>query len=170
MACNLNFNQCNGGCQFPHPIFNCRCRLLSILNSSEITIVNPIVTSSLVLSTIFPQNVDAGTKVSSNIAFSSGNAIDLTNGAFMIEEGRYLISYTASGRIGTNGVFSVAVEKDGVEIVGARSSTSGAVGETATLTNSAIVEVTTVASLLTLINDNSVSQELLSGNITIQKL
>lgn len=169
MACNLNFNQCNSGCQFPRPIFNCRCRLLSILNSSEITIVNPIASSSLALSTIFPQTAVSGGIIQSN-PYISGNSIDLTNGTFMLSEGRYLVSYAVSGNIGSNGLFSVEIKQDGIVVAGGESSTSGTAGNTASLSNSAIVNITAVSSLVSLVNSNSVSQAITSGNITIQKL
>lgn len=170
MACNLNFNQCNSGCSFPRPIFNCRCRLLSILNSSEITVVNPTVTPSLFLSTIFSQNVASGGFIDSNSAFVSGSDITLTNGSFMLAEGRYLVSYSISGTIASNGTFSAGVNQDGFLVGGSESSTSGTAGTSASLTNSTIVNVTAVSSLITLANTNSASQNITSGNITIQKL
>ena len=170
MACNLNFNQCNLGCQFPRPIFNCRCRLLSILNSSEISIVNPVPIQSNALSTIFPQFVPSQQVVQSNLAFVSGNAIQLVNGEFLLEEGRYLVSYAVSGAFGENGLFSVEIEQDGFVVSGSESNTSGVAGTSANLSNSSIVNITTVSSTVRLVNVNTVGQNITSGNITIQKL
>lgn len=170
MACNLNFNQCNSGCQFPRPIFNCRCRLLSILNSSEITVVNPQTTASLVLSTVVPQTVTGRGVIDSNISFISGNDISLSNGTFMLTEGSYLVSYAVSGTIASNGLFAVGLNQDGFLIEGSQSSSSGSAGGGASLTNSAIVTVTSVSSLVTLINTLDTALNVASGNITIQKL
>lgn len=171
MACNLNFNQCNSGCQFPRPIFNCRCRLLSILNSTDLSVVNPVLNPSLFLSTIFSQTVQSNEAINSVEAFLSGDSIELSNGgAVILAEGRYLISYATTGVLGSNGVFSVGINQDGFLVSGSDASISGTAGLSASLNNSAIINVTAVSSLITLINTNSVSQELTSGNITIQKL
>ena len=43
MCCNLNFNQCNSGINFPVPIFNCRALFINLLlNNSPNTVINPI--------------------------------------------------------------------------------------------------------------------------------
>lgn len=43
MPCNLNFNQCCGGYNYPLPIFNCRQKIISAINnqSSSIVVINP---------------------------------------------------------------------------------------------------------------------------------
>lgn len=170
MACNLNFNQCNTGCHFPRPIFNCRCRFLSILNSSNIEVVRPTPIASIVLSTITPQTLSSGGAVSSISAFSSGSAITINNSNFLLTQGHYLISYSLSGTIASNGMFSSAFVQDGFTVIGSESSTSGTPGMNASITNSAIIDVTGVSSILTLTNINTVAQVATSGNITIQKL
>ena len=171
MACNLNFNQCNLGNSYPRPIFNCRCRLLSVLNSSNLTVVNPtIFNSSALLSSVFTQNVATNGVVQTNLAFVNGDSILLNNGSFMLAEGRYLVSYSISGRISANQIFSFALNENGFLIESSQSSMSGVVGGMASLTNSAIINVTAVSSSIGLVNTNSIDQEVESGNITIQKL
>lgn len=171
MACNLNFNQCNFGCSFPRPIFNCKCKLLSLLNSSNLSVVNPLPESpSLILSSIFPHFVDSNTNIDSAISFLSGNAIKLINKTFTLTEGRYLVSYAITGAISSNGMLSVGIDQDGFLISGSESSSSGIVGGTSNLTNSTIIHVTSPSSIISLKNINSVSQSIASGNITIQKL
>ncbi len=61
MACNTNFNQCNAGRQYPQPISNCACQILNLLNSSGLTVVNPIVLSSSFVNAVATQ-IEIGQK------------------------------------------------------------------------------------------------------------
>lgn len=171
MACNLNFNQCNLSSSFPRPIFNCRCRLVNLLNSSNLSVVNPVVDTSLALTTLPNQTVLSNGIVSSNISFLRGNSISLqNNGSFALTEGQYLVSYAVSGTIPSNGTFAFAIDQDGFIIPGSESSMSGISGTSANVTNSAIINVTSVSSLISIKNTISQPQTITGGNITIQKL
>ncbi|MBP3344971.1 MAG: hypothetical protein J6K97_02080 [Clostridia bacterium] len=47
MPCNLNFNECRSGGQYPTPMFSCFRNLIEQINTSPNIIINPLPTSSI---------------------------------------------------------------------------------------------------------------------------
>lgn len=172
MPCNLNFNQCNSFRNYPRPIFNCYRNLISLLNQSGNTIINPTIETASVISEISSsQTILTNGNVLPTVSFTQGSAISYDNaGTFTLINGRYLISYNLSGNLSANGINSYGVFLNGALIPSSSSSMSGTPGGTSTLSNSVFVEITSPTGAITVKNANSQSQILNSGNITIQKI
>ena len=171
MPCNLNFNQCNTGCNFPRPIFTCFRNFIALLNQSGNTIVNPVVEGATLLSAVNPQTVLAGGLVVPVTSFSSGSAITNDNGGtFTAVFGRYLVSYNLNGNIGANGSSSYALYLDGVIIPSSQSTTSGTAGASTTHSGSAFVQIVNPTGAITLRNVNTSTAVLNGGSVNIQKI
>ncbi len=170
MACNLNFNQCNTGRQFPVPIYNCGCRLANLLNSSNLQVVNPTTENSFLLAEIFAQTAGEGRSVQTTVALTRGDSIIANiDGSFAVTEGLYLLSYTISGAIPESGTLSFGVYENEGLISASVSSITGTSGVLASVTNSVIIRVDAVASYIALRGLNA-SQNVTGGNIRLQKL
>ncbi len=172
MPCNQNFNQCFSGCSYPRPIFNCYRNLLSILNQSGNTIINPTIEGASTISEISSlQTVSSGGNVIPSLTFSQGSSISYDNfGTFTLINGRYLISYNLSGLISANGLNSYAIYLDGNIMTSSQSTSSGTIGSGASVSGSAFVQITAPTGAITIKNTNVNPQLINSGSITIQKL
>ena len=172
MPCNLNFNQCNSFRNYPRPIFNCYRNLISLLNQSENTIVNPIIeTASSISEIAVPQAISFNGNVISTQTFSQGSAITYDNaGRFTLIFGRYLVTYNLNGILSTNGTNSYGIYLDNNLIPSSLSSMSGTPGGSSMLSNSVFINITSPTGEVTIKNSNSQSQTLNSGSITIQKI
>lgn len=171
MPCNLNFNQCNNFRNFPRPIFTCYRNLISLLNQSETTIINPTIETANFIGGIVPQTVIASGNVVPSTSFNQGSAINYDNaGTFTLINGRYLISYNLSGIISANGTSSYSIYLNGNSIPSSFASSSGTVGDASTLSNSVFVEITSPTGAITIKNENTQPQTLNSGSVTIQKI
>ena len=171
MSCNLNFNQCNSGRQYPADICTVRCNLLSGINSSQNTIVNPSPNISFLASNITPQTVAVGGSVIPTVTLTRGNSItfDGTN-AFVLAEGRYLVTYAASGVIPSGNTFAFALYQNESQIPTSVSSITGIPGNSATAGDSEIISVTGSAISVSLRNIGSGPTALTSGSIILQRL
>ena len=166
---NLNFNQCNGF-NYPIPIFSTRLELLQQLISSPNTVVNPpLPISWAYFNFTIPQTVPANGVVSFNlIAGSTGEQSNIGN--ISLNSGTYQISYSVSAIIPSNGTASVALYQDNVIVPTSEASSTGTIGSTATLANSAIITVPVDGGVVSLRNNNSVSETFNFGNLTISRI
>ena len=170
MPCNLNFNQCNSFINFPQPIFNCRCKLISLLNSSTTTVINPT-TSAFASFVATAQTIASQGNLVVSLASSFGNLITTDNsGNITLPRGKYLIVATINGVIPTDGLASFALYKDGSQIASSVSETNGTSGENFTTTLSNVISVTDSSDVISLRNTNSVNQTVNNATIFIQLL
>ena len=170
MPCNLNFNQCNSFINFPQPIYNCRCRLISLLNSSTTTVINPS-TSAFASFVATAQTISSEGNLVASLASSSGSTITTDgSGNITLSRGNYLIVATINGVIPTDGLASFALYKNGSQIASSVSETNGTSGENFTSTLSGVVSVNDESDIISLRNTNSVSQTVSNATIFIQLL
>ena len=171
MPCNLNFNQCNSFINFPAPIFNCWCRLASLLNSSTVTIINPVVVSSNASFNAAAQTIIAGGDLVVTLTSSSETAIT-TDGAgnISLPTGRYLITSRINGIIPASGEASYALYQNGVQIDSSISRTSGTGGANYTISMSEVAVVTNGRDNISLRNISAAAQTINNASMFIQKL
>lgn len=172
MPCNLNFNQCCCGRNFPIPIFTCRRNLIALLNQSDTTVVNPTVQSASIITSISStQTVLSGGNVVPTQSFSQGNAISYDgNGTFTLLFGRYLVSYNLGGTIPASGDFSFGVYQNGALLPSSQSTSSGSVGNQTNVSNSVFVDITAPTGEITIKNTGTDPQVVSNGSIAIQKI
>lgn len=171
MPCNLNFNQCNSFINFPVPIFNCWCRLANLLNSSTVTIINPVVVVANAAFVATAQTIATGGNLVVSLASSTGTTTT-TDGAgnITLPTGRYLITSSINGVIPTNSVASYALYQNGAQIASSVSQTSGTSGANYTTTMNDVVVVSNGSDTISLRNTNTVAQTINNASIFIQKL
>lgn len=172
MPCNLNFNQCNLGRSFPRPIFTCRQNYLRLLtNDSPNTIVQPTIDTSFLLSSIFFQNVSAGDFVFSQVSFLRDNSIIYDNlGSFILNEGRYILSYSLGGVIPQGGTLAIGIFQDGFLMNGGQNLISGSVGTNVGLSGSLIIVVDKPSSMINFRNLLAENILINNGSITLQRV
>lgn len=172
MPCNLNFNQCNLGCSFPRPIFNCCSRFISILNQSNIEVINPTIDTSFAISTVTtPQTVGANANLIPVVALNQGSSISFDNfGTYSLSTGRYLISFNINGVYANNGSYSFAVFENESQIAGSAVTSTGTAGNAVSISNSIFLDVTLANALINFKNINTDSQVVNSATISIQKI
>ncbi|MBQ8443873.1 MAG: hypothetical protein IJX25_00775 [Clostridia bacterium] len=170
MPCNLNFNQCNSGQQYPNPISNCLRNLIADLNRSENVIINPVIDTSFALSIITSQTVENQALVFSSLSFSRGSSITFSNGTYILPEGSYVISYSISGLLPASETFAFALFQNGNIISSSTTSTSGNVGDSANGGDSEVISIVGTPAQITLRNISGASTTLIGGNITVQRL
>lgn len=171
MPCNLNFNECNSFINFPVPIFNCRCRLIALLNSSTTTVINPpnVLANASFVATA--QTVATQGNVVFALSSSTGTGITTDNaGNITLPTGRYLVSTSINGLIPTNGTASFALYQDGSQIAASTVQVTGTSGANYSTSMNNVVVVNSGSSTLSLRNINSVSQTVNNASLIIQKL
>lgn len=171
MPCNLNFNECRLGPNYPTPIFTCREQLIRLLNTSSNTVINPTILATWAFINFTPTNVPSGGVVGLTLASSIGNDITLGVGdSIELKSGTYRINYAANGVIPSNGTLSLAVYNGGVLLPDSIASISGAVGANANLAGDTVITVPTQGATLTIRNNNFVSETINSGNVFITRI
>lgn len=170
--CNLNFNQCNGGPNYPRPIDTCGARLRSLLNSGTTTVINPIVAPNWAYANfVVPQDVWVGSVVGVRQQASSGTAInDNLDGSFVLSAGTYNIEYSANGIVPDSSDLSLALVLDGVVIEESRGTSSSSAGENSDISGRAIFSVGQSGSLLALVNVGTQNITLNRASLTINKI
>ncbi len=171
MPCNLNFNQCNSFINFPTPIYNCRCRLIALLNASTTTVINPTTVLSNVsfvatAQTILPQGNIVSTL---NSNFTGAITVD-SAGNITLPTGRYLITTTINGVIPTNATAEFALYQNGAEVSASRMQTSGTAGTSFSASMNNVVTVAGVFETFAIKNVNSVNQSINNASIFVQRV
>lgn len=170
MPCNLNFNQCNSFRNFPQPIFNCYCRLISLLNSSTTTVINPAINTSNAFFTATAQTISSASNLVVSLSSTTGNIQTDGSGNIILPKGKYLITANINGIFPTNGEASFSLYKDGLQIASSVSEISGNSGDNFTMTVSSVVNVTGNSSTISVRNINGQSQTINNGSIVVQAL
>lgn len=172
MPCNLNFNQCNTGRQYPIPRFNCAREFVALFNQSTIEIVNPTpVTAFSILNISNAHIVNVGENVVPTSVSSQGFSILYDNaGNFTLAEGRYIITYSFSSVLSNDGSLGFGIYLDNDFIISSQSLTSGNAGFNSNVTNSVLIEVIKPSGQITFKNVGNVSGIVNGGNITIQRV
>lgn len=170
--CNLNFNQCNTGGNYPVPIDTCRARLRSMLNRSTTTIINPTILPSWSYANfIVPQDVWVGSIVGVRRQAGSGRGInDNLDGSFILSSGTYNVEYSANGIVPALSDINLALILDGVLIEESRSESSSQANQNSDISGRAIFTVGGNGSLLSLINVGSQDITLNRASLTINKI
>lgn len=173
MPCNLNFNQCNLGCGYPRQIFTCRRNFLDLLtNDSPNTIVQPVLDSSFLLSTISSgQIVQSGEFVLSQISFMRDNSVIYDNlGSFILNEGRYIVSYSVGGIIPSGGRLALGMFMDGYILDGGQNWLTGGAGSSVNFSASHMIVVERPSAMINLRNIVDEAFLINNGSITIQRV
>ncbi len=171
MPCNLNFNQCNSFINYPVPIFNCRCRLLAMLNFSTTTVINPPIVLSNAYFVATAQSIATQGNVAFALSSSSGTAITIDSaGNITLPAGRYMISASINGLIPTNSTASFALFQDGAQIGASTMQVTGTSGANYTTSMNNVIVVNNASGTISLRNTNSISQTINNASLMIQKL
>ena len=172
MPCNLNFNECRLGPNYPTPIYTCREQLLRLLDTSSNTVINPIVLATWAFLNFTPtQVIPSGGNVGLTLASSIGTDITLGVGdTIILKSGTYRINYASNGIIPSNGTLSLAVYQNGVLLADSIATVNGSVGSNVNIAGDSVITVPTQGVMLTIRNNNSVSETINSGNVFITRI
>ena len=165
---NCNFNSCFSGNSYPRQIFTRRCKTGSCSGGR---IVNPDVPVQFAVFTLnTATSVESGEVVPVTRTSFGGTAIsDGGNGKIDLTAGVYRISYNATAVMANGGEVRTILEFDGVAVSTTESVLSGSAGEETSLSNQIILNLEE-AGTLTLVNSASESVNILTANVSIDKL
>ncbi len=174
MRCNFNLNQCNFSPSFPRPIFTCgRSFICALSNNSGNDVINPVlpeITFALFTSTTI-QTISAGGNVVTNLISTNGDDVVVDGGGnFMLQQGVYRISYSATGVIPAGGTLSLALYQNGAVIPTSTGSVTGTPGNVATVNGSAIISIASSDEIVRLSNNLAESEIINFANISIVRI
>ena len=151
---NMLFRNRRNCCCFNHPVsIWCPCAQKSCSNE----VVNPVLTESFG----FFNNVSSTTiaqqdRIPLNLVQIGGGGISLNgSGSIVLSAGTYQISYFASGTVPTTGTVSIKLRLNSTDVSGSIITQAQAQNETATLTQTIVINVPQDGAILEIVNNGS---------------
>ena len=167
MACFIsNRNSCFGP-YYPCPISccSCRCCCANIVQNPSISTIN---LAFFALTT--PTTVASGAVVPMPLVSSVGTSITSTTpGTANLTPGTYEVTYSVTSVIGASGTNSFGLELGGTILPASVTTVTGVVGDTETVSGSAVLTVT-ATSTLSLNNLGADAVDVNVANMTIRKI
>ena len=170
--CNLNFNECHGGRNYPVPIDTCNARLRALLSQGTTTVINPIIVPSWMYANfIVPQDLWVGSVVGVRREASAGLSIsDNLDGSFILNQGTYQVAFSANGVVPNASDLQLGLVLDGVIIEESRATSTGSSGDSNDIAGRAVFSVPENGSLFALVNIGSQNVTLNRASITINRI
>lgn len=152
----------------PRPIF---CPRLNV--QCENQIVNPVILSDFgYFYNTAPGEIATEAIIPLTLVLSRGTSITAsttTPGAITLLPGTYEITYTVAGEITEGGTLSVELELNGVDVVGSVLTETGTAGNEVNLSNTLLLNVTSV-STLELVNNTAETADFTFASVAITRL
>lgn len=165
---NCNFNGCFSGSYYPRRVFTSNCNTGAC---SGARIINPAVPLEFaVFKLVDPVVVSSEDNIPVSREVFSGTAVtDGGNGEVELTAGSYRVSYNVLSEIPDNGEVRTILQLNDVDISTTESVVSGSAGEEFSLSNQTILTLTE-AQILTLVNNTDQPVNIISANISVNKL
>ena len=143
----------------------------SVSRCDSNTVVNPVIVPNFAFFTLASSvTVTSGGVVPLALVSSSGTAITLTTvGEITLAVGTYAVNYNISSILGASGSNSFGLTLNGVTIPASVTSVTGSAGDSASLSNSVIITVTS-PSALRIVNLGTDAVVVNMANLFVQKL